>query len=111
MSDIVWSHQRDSAVQDVFKGISVYQLWQGQSGAKAVMVDFAPGARWEGVDFHQDSSEEVFVVSGVFNDGIRDYPAGTFIHHPVGSRHVPQSNMGCSLFIFYPGTPAKGGYV
>ena len=41
-------------------------------------------------------------MSGIFNDGVRDYPAGTFIHAPAGSSHVPQSSTGCVLFLFYP---------
>ena len=41
-------------------------------------------------------------ISGVFNDGVRDYSAGTFIHNPAGSSHVPQSETGCTLFVFYP---------
>lgn len=102
MSTIVWSNVQDSPVQEVFSGISVRQLWQGDAGSQAVMVEIAPGAQWEGVDLHQDNSEEVLVMSGVFNDGTRDYPAGTFIHHPIGSSHVPQSKTGCTLFIFYP---------
>jgi anti-sigma factor ChrR (cupin superfamily) len=102
MSTIAWSNVQNSPVQEIFSGISVRQLWQGDAGAQAVVVEIAPGARWEGVDFHKDNSEEVLVMSGVFNDGTRDYPAGTFIHHPVGSSHVPQSKTGCTLFIFYP---------
>lgn len=51
---------------------------------------------------HEPGPEEVHVVSGVFNDGVRDYPAGTFIHNPAGSSHVPQSETGCTLFLFYP---------
>jgi anti-sigma factor ChrR (cupin superfamily) len=78
------------------------QLWLGERGAQAVMVTIEPGARWAGVDFHQDTSEEVLVMSGIFNDGVRDYPAGTFIHHLIGSSHIPQSQVGCTLFIFYP---------
>ncbi|MDT5269347.1 MAG: hypothetical protein QOH49_1533 [Acidobacteriota bacterium] len=53
-------------------------------------------------DVHEPGPEEVFVVSGVFNDGVRDYPAGSFIHAPAGSSHVPQSRTGCVLFVFYP---------
>ncbi|MFM2313789.1 MAG: hypothetical protein RLZZ04_3065 [Cyanobacteriota bacterium] len=102
MSTIVWSNEQDSPAQEVFSGISARQLWQGENGAQAVMVKIEPGAQWDGVDFHQDNSEEVFVASGVFNDGTRDYPAGTFIHHPIGSSHIPQSKTGCTLFIFYP---------
>jgi hypothetical protein len=51
---------------------------------------------------HTPGPEEVFVVSGVFNDGINDYTAGTFIHNPAGSTHVPQSKDGCVLFVFFP---------
>jgi anti-sigma factor ChrR (cupin superfamily) len=47
-------------------------------------------------------SEEVLVMQGVFNDGTLDYPTGTFIHHPIGSSHIPQSKTGCTLFLFYP---------
>ncbi len=102
MSAIVWSNGQDSPVRAIFNGISARQLWQGENGAQAVIVKIEPGAQWEGVDFHQDTSEEVLVMDGVFNDGTRDYPAGTFIHHPIGSGHIPQSKIGCTLFIFYP---------
>jgi hypothetical protein len=104
MSAIVWSDGHDRPVQEIFSGISARQLWQGEQGGQAIIVEIAPGAQWEGVDFHQDNSEEVLVMRGVFNDGIRDYPAGTFIHHPIGSSHIPQSTIGCTLFIFYPET-------
>jgi ChrR Cupin-like domain len=102
MSAIVWSDGHDRPVQEIFSGISARQLWQGEHGGQAVVVEIAPGAKWEGVDFHQDNSEEVLVMHGVFNDGTRDYPAGTFIHHSIGSSHIPQSAIGCTLFIFYP---------
>ncbi len=102
MSTIVWSNGDNHPAQAIFEGISARQLWQGETGGQAVMVEIAPGAKWEGVDFHADNSEEVLVVRGIFNDGTRDYPAGTFIHHPIGSSHVPQSKTGCTLFIFYP---------
>jgi anti-sigma factor ChrR (cupin superfamily) len=102
MSAIVWSDGKNSPSQEVFEGIYVRQLWQGEAGAQAILVDIAPGAKWQGIDFHHDNSEEVLVISGVFNDGTRDYPAGTFIHHPIGSSHIPQSATGCQLFIFYP---------
>ena len=102
MSKIVWERLENVSPKEVSQGINVRQLWQGNAGAQAVVVEIAPGAQWEGIDLHQDSSEEVFVISGVFNDGIRDYPEGTFIHHPIGSSHVPQSKIGCKLFVFYP---------
>lgn len=102
MKEIVWKNAADSPPQHVSEGIVVCPLWQGESSAQAMVVEIAPGAKWNGIDTHNDNSEEVFVVSGVFNDGVRDYPAGTFIHHPIGSSHIPQSATGCKLFIFYP---------
>lgn len=102
MDEIVWKSAEDTPAQRISEGISVRQLWQGEASTKAMVVEIAAGAKWEGVDTHVDNSEEVYVVSGVFNDGVRDYSAGTFIHHPIGSSHVPQSETGCTLFIFYP---------
>jgi hypothetical protein len=81
MSAIVWSDGQDRPVQEIFSGIRARQLWQGEHGGQAVMVEIEPGA---------------------ICDGTRDYSAGTFIHHPIGSSHIPQSTIGCTLFIFYP---------
>lgn len=93
----------DSPVpRQVAKGFIVWDLWSGLNGAKAQLVDIAPGAVYPGEELHAPGPEEVYVVSGVFNDGERDYPAGSFIHCPAGSRHVPQSAEGCRLFLFYP---------
>ncbi len=60
-----------------------------------------PGVKREGIDIHEPGSEEAFVRSDVFSNGTRDYPAGTFIHNPIGSSHIPQSKTGCTLFVFY----------
>jgi anti-sigma factor ChrR (cupin superfamily) len=66
------------------------------------MFEIAPGAVYPDLDVHEPGAEEVFVVSGDFCDGKNTYPAGTFIHHPAGSSHVPQSRDGCMLFVFFP---------
>lgn len=102
MAEIVWSEVSSVAPRELFKGISLFRLWKGENGASAQVLEIAPGGCWEGLDVHQPGPEEVYVVSGVFNDGVRDYPAGTFIHNPTGSAHVPQSQTGCTLFVFYP---------
>jgi anti-sigma factor ChrR (cupin superfamily) len=98
----VWSAVQDAPVRELFPGIRARPLWQGDDGAKAAVLEMDAGARWPGVDVHEPGPEEVFVVSGVFNDGDRDYPAGSFIHAPAGSSHVPQTTTGCTLFLFYP---------
>ncbi|WP_460666908.1 cupin domain-containing protein [Kribbella swartbergensis] len=92
----------DTAVRELFPGIRLRSLWRGANGATAHVLEMDPGASWEGIDVHEPGPEEVYVVDGVFNDGHRDYPAGSFIHCPAGSSHVPQTKQGCTLFLFYP---------
>ena len=103
MAEIEWSDSQSAPVKEKFGGtVRVRTLWKGNNGATAQVVEFDPGASWEGIDVHQPGPEEVYVVSGVFNDGVRDYPAGSFIHNPTGSSHIPQSKTGCTIFVFYP---------
>ena len=102
MSEVSWVFQDEAPVKELFKGIRLRRLWKGANGASAQIVEIDPGCCWDGLDVHEPGPEEVYVVSGVFNDGLRSYPAGTFIHNPAGSSHVPQSETGCVLFLFYP---------
>jgi quercetin dioxygenase-like cupin family protein len=97
-----WVWAGDVEPRQLFPGIHAQVLWTGRNGAKAVLTTIEPGAVWGGEDHHSPGPEEVFVVSGVFNDGVNDYPAGTFLHAPAYSWHVPQSTTGCELFLFYP---------
>jgi anti-sigma factor ChrR (cupin superfamily) len=75
---------------------------QPWADARVTSSTSPPGALWPNLDVHDPGPEEVFVVSGVFNDGVRDYPPGSFTHCPAGSSHVPQSTTGCRLFVSYP---------
>jgi anti-sigma factor ChrR (cupin superfamily) len=102
MDPIIWAQADETPVQQLFPGIRLRRLWRGAGDASALLVEIDAGARWGELDIHAPGPEEVFVVSGTFNDGVRDYPAGTFIHNPAGSSHVPQSSAGCTLFVFYP---------
>lgn len=43
--------------------------------------------------------EEFLVLSGIFSDEHGDYPAGTYIRNPPGSRHSPRSAPGCTIFV------------
>lgn len=97
-----WRTPQDAKAETRHPGIRVANLWKGGSGAHAQRVEIDAGASFPELDRHDAGPEEVYVVSGVFNDGERDYPAGTFIHNPKGSSHVPQSRTGCVLFLFYP---------
>jgi hypothetical protein len=62
------------------------------------VLELDAGAIWDGVDLHQPGPEELFVLDGAFNDGIRDDPAGIFVPNPAGSSHVPSPGpaAGCS---------------
>jgi len=42
---------------------------------------------------------EIYVLEGVFSDENGDYPAGTYIRNPPGSRHKPFTKEGCVLFV------------
>lgn len=82
-------------------GVRVRTLWQ--DGVKrALEVELDPGAQWPGIDYHVPGPEEVYVLSGDFDDGANVYRAGAFLHHPAGSSHSPRSVEGCRLFVFYP---------
>lgn len=43
--------------------------------------------------------EEIFVLDGVFSDEHGDYPAGSYLLNPDGTRHTPFSKPGCTLFV------------
>ena len=102
MTRIVYVNQDDVVPREIYPGIRKRVLWQGSNGAKAQILEIDPGARFLKLDVHHPGPEEVYVVSGTFNDGARDYPAGSFVHNPAGSSHLPQSKEGCVLFVFFP---------
>jgi quercetin dioxygenase-like cupin family protein len=97
-----WASASEVEKRELFPGIRAQILWRGRNGAKAVLTTIDPGAVWQGQDHHSPGPEEVYVISGIFNDGVNDYPAGTFLHAPADSWHIPQSSTGCELFLFYP---------
>ncbi|MEQ1516566.1 MAG: cupin domain-containing protein [Usitatibacteraceae bacterium] len=43
--------------------------------------------------------EEFLVLSGVFSDENGDYPAGTYVRNPPGSRHAPRTSPGCTILV------------
>lgn len=102
LEGVIAKHLSDVSPKEIYPGISIRLLWSQPDGRKALMFEIAPGAVYPELDIHSPGPEEVFVVSGTFCDGVSNYPAGTFIHHPAGSSHVPQSQGGCVLFVFFP---------
>jgi len=98
---VVGINWRDVPAKEICPGIRKRDLWRGADGARAQIVEIDAGAIFASLDSHV-GAEEIFVVSGVFDDGAREYPAGSFIHNPPGSSHVPQSKEGCVIFVFSP---------
>ena len=68
-----------------------------ESGHTTSFVKFAPGSFFP-AHLHPQG-EELFVLDGVFSDENGDYPAGTYIRNPPGSRHSPFTREGCTLFV------------
>lgn len=46
-----------------------------------------------------EGGEEFLVLSGVFSDEYGDFPAGTYVRNPVGSKHIPRSDDGCTILV------------
>ena len=43
--------------------------------------------------------EEYLVLEGTFSDDYGDFPAGTYVRNPVGSRHQPHSDAGAVILV------------
>jgi quercetin dioxygenase-like cupin family protein len=82
-------------------GVHVRELW-ADGVKRALEVEFDPGAQWPGLDYHVPGPEEMYVLSGTFDDNGTQLTAGTFVHYPAGTSHSPKSAEGGRLFVFYP---------
>lgn len=69
----------------------------GEVARATSLVRFAPGSRFP-AHVH-GGGEEILVLSGVFSDETGDYPAGSYLRNPPGSRHTPASAPGCTLLV------------
>jgi anti-sigma factor ChrR (cupin superfamily) len=52
---------------------------------RVLLIRWLPDAQW-GEHTH-DGGEEIFVIEGSFSDEYGNYPAGTWLRYPDGSRH------------------------
>ena len=39
------------------------------------------------------------MLEGVFSDETGDFPAGTYVRNPIGTRHAPHSDPGCTILV------------
>ena len=70
----------------------------GEEVARATsLVRYAPGSHFA-AHVH-GGGEEFLVLEGVFSDENGDYPAGTYVRNPVGSKHAPASASGCTILV------------
>lgn len=69
----------------------------GEVARCTTIVRFDPGARFP--EHTHDGGEEFLVLDGVFTDEQGDYPAGTYVRHPVGSSHSAWSDGGCVILV------------
>ena len=61
------------------------------------LVRYAPKSYFSG---HTHSGgEEFLVLDGMFSDDYGDFPAGTYVRNPIGSKHVPRSEDGCTILV------------
>lgn len=69
----------------------------GEVARATSIVRYAPGTSFN--THEHGGGEEILVLSGTFADEYGQYPAGTYLRNPPGSRHAPFSPDGCILFV------------
>lgn len=68
-----------------------------ESGHTTSFVKFEPNSFFP--EHIHLQGEEIYVLEGIFSDEQGDYPAGSYIRNPPGSRHKPFTKEGCVLFV------------
>ncbi len=69
----------------------------GEVARATSLVRYAPASRFP--SHAHELGEEFLVLEGVFSDEHGDYPRGTYVRNPPGSRHTPQTGPGCIIFV------------
>lgn len=69
----------------------------GEVARATSIVRYAPGSYFS--PHTHDGGEEFLVLEGTFQDEHGDYPAGTYVRNPPGTRHTPRSDNGCTIFV------------
>ena len=68
-----------------------------ESGHVTSFVKFEPDSYFP--QHSHPNGEEILVLEGVFSDENGNYPEGTYIRNPPGSKHKPFTKEGCKLFV------------
>ncbi len=61
------------------------------------VVRYAPGSHF--TPHTHGGGEEYLVLEGTFNDDSGDFPTGSYVRNPVGSRHEPRSDEGAVILV------------
>ncbi|RQR29630.1 cupin domain-containing protein [Burkholderia sp. Bp9142] len=69
----------------------------GEQARATSVVRYARGASFP--RHAHPGGEEILVLSGVFSEGDRHYPAGWYLRNPPGSSHQPSSAGGAVIFV------------
>ena len=70
----------------------------GDEVARATtIVTFAPNSSFP--EHTHDGGEEFMVLEGVFSDETGDYPAGTYLRNPIGTKHTPFTKEGATILV------------
>jgi anti-sigma factor ChrR (cupin superfamily) len=69
----------------------------GEVARATSIVRYAPKSRFS--EHAHGGGEEFLVLEGVFSDEHGDYGPGTYIRNPIGTRHSPHSDPGCTIFV------------
>ena len=86
-------------VPSPLKGVDRKMLERnGEEVARATsIVRYAPGSHFS--PHMHTGGEEFLVLEGVFSDEHGHYPAGMYVRNPVGSKHRPFSEDGCTIMV------------
>jgi anti-sigma factor ChrR (cupin superfamily) len=82
-------------LQGLVPGLHVMPLMR--QGTGSTLVRWAPKTYFN--PHRHFGGEEIFVVSGVFEDEHGTYPKGSWIRSPHMSQHQPFSKEGCTIFV------------
>lgn len=69
----------------------------GEHERVTTIVRYAPGSQFS--QHVHGGGEEFIVLDGVFEDDYGDWPEGSYIRNPPGSKHTPGSKPGCTILV------------
>jgi len=62
------------------------------------IVEMQPGSQWPYEDVHDETGEQVLILSGDLIEGDRRFGPGTYLNFGPNSRHQPRTETGARLF-------------